>query len=40
MIKSTYLATAILAPPSQKSGTFGVEEALNMIEARASGGGK
>jgi hypothetical protein len=27
-------------PPSQTSGTFGIEKALKMIEAGSSGGGK
>jgi arylsulfatase A-like enzyme len=39
-IVGQFLQTFKEYPPSQTSGTFGVEKALQMIEAGASGGGK
>jgi arylsulfatase A-like enzyme len=39
-IVGEFLGTFREYPPSQVSGTFGIEKALKMIEAGASGGGK
>jgi arylsulfatase len=39
-IVGQFLQTFREYPPSQTSGTFGIEKALQMIEAGASGGGK
>ena len=40
VIVGQFLQTFKEYPPSQVSGTFGVERALKMLEAGASGGGK
>jgi len=40
VIVGQFLQTFKEYPPSQVSGTFGVERALQMLEAGASGGGK
>jgi len=39
-IVGQFLQTFKEYPPSQTSGTFGIEKALKMIEAGSSGGGK
>jgi arylsulfatase len=39
-IVGQFLMTFKEYPPSQASGTFGIEKALKMIEAGSSGGGK
>ena len=39
-IVGQFLMTFKEYPPSQTSGTFGIEKALKMIEAGSSGGGK
>jgi len=39
-IVGQFLGTFREYPPSQTSGTFGIEKALQMIEAGSRGGGK
>ncbi len=39
-IVGQFLQTFREYPPSQASGTFGIEKALQMIEAGSRGGGK